>query len=1131
MNKFKKFCCIVASMMTCLLAFPMPIHAQEEIVIKSVDDFSDFAKKAQLDTWSKDKKIILENDLDFSNTDFISIPYFAGTFDGQGHTLSGIRLLASTPNQGVFRYLDEAGTIQNLKVDVTIIGKSDIHGIGGIVGENRGKILDCFAQVEMDGDAILGGIAGINQTSGQIIHCSTQGIITSLQYSGGIVGKNYGTISDCTNQSKINPSSQEATINLEEIDVNHITNLTEDTHPISGHSDTGGIAGYSSGIIQNCLNQANLGYPHIGYNVGGIVGRQAGYLSNCKNTGTIYGRKDVGGIVGQMEPSMVLAYSNDSLVKLRNDLNQLQALIDSALDHNDVNIADLSQQIEGLANATLEAKDYSNQLIQSSLDFMDESIGEVNRTSAQIVDLIQDASKIAKDLENAAKRSDDVLKSLDHVLKKGSDFTHENEQLIRVLKKLTLELSLSKEKMEQGLKEIQEALELLSRKASVEEEITFSDLSQLSQGMKDYAKGFEQANQSMGMLRDLEIENEALNQALDQVLTEGQELNEEMNEVADELLQLPSGQGLENFAEAMDKLKEGFQALSESSFLFQKAMIQLEKAFDELKDINEKVNEIFKAFRLVIHEVEKQSDDIVLAMKKTTKLLEKAGDFDPFTLPQVDESFRQNTDSLNQSLTDMGNQLKGINQQISHSSQVLNNDLRAISHQFNSIMQNLIQALTENDEIAQLEDTSNEDLYASMEGKVKGSINLGAVEGDVNVGGITGSMAIEVSLDPEDDLTSQNERSLHFRLETKAVMLECVNKGKVLAKKDNVGGLVGRMDLGTVSDCESYGDVESSNGKYVGGIAGSSVSTIQNCYAKLNLKGSSYVGGIAGEGHELKNCYSLVEIEDAKGLVGAVLGHGDNLETIWNNYFVDQGIAGIDGISYAQKAEPKSMDELKEMELPQNFMTFSLTYWVDGKQVDQIDFEYGEDLSAYLLPSIPSKEGYYGQWPEFDYTEVKFSQNFEAEYLPWIRVISSELKEKNQAVALAEGNFTEKAQLKAEIVQGHELPKNVTADEAQCIQVNLNDEAMKESDIHAIRLLKKGSSCHVYQWVDGAWQVLTSKENGSYVQVELQGNEALYCVVAVQNSLYWILGGGLLAFVIICGFIIVKKHSKKKLES
>ena len=54
-------------------------------------------------------------------------------------------------------------------------------------------------------------------------------------------------------------------------------------------TDIGGVAGFSNGIIQSCVNSGNIGYEHMAYNVGGIVGRQSGYSDDCNNIGTVRG--------------------------------------------------------------------------------------------------------------------------------------------------------------------------------------------------------------------------------------------------------------------------------------------------------------------------------------------------------------------------------------------------------------------------------------------------------------------------------------------------------------------------------------------------------------------------------------------------------------------------------------------------------------------------------------------------------------------------------------------------------------------------------------------------------------------------------------------------------------------------
>ena len=79
--------------------------------------------------------------------------------------------------------------------------------------------------------------------------------------------------------------------------------------------DTGGIAGYSMGSIVKCTNKATVGYAHSGYNVGGIAGRQCGLIDSSENRGNVYGKKDVGGITGQMEP-YINPNDQESIVEL-----------------------------------------------------------------------------------------------------------------------------------------------------------------------------------------------------------------------------------------------------------------------------------------------------------------------------------------------------------------------------------------------------------------------------------------------------------------------------------------------------------------------------------------------------------------------------------------------------------------------------------------------------------------------------------------------------------------------------------------------------------------------------------------------------------------------------------------------
>ena len=76
---------------------------------------------------------------------------------------------------------------------------------------------------------------------------------------------------------------------------------------------------------------------------------------------------------------------------------------------------------------------------------------------------------------------------------------------------------------------------------------------------------------------------------------------------------------------------------------------------------------------------------------------------------------------------------------------------------------------------------------------------------------------MEYQLDPEDDVSSGTGGR---KYEYKAVVQLCVNTGEITGKRSYTGGIAGKMDLGLITDCQSYGPVTSENGSYVGGIAG-----------------------------------------------------------------------------------------------------------------------------------------------------------------------------------------------------------------------------------------------------------------------------------------------------------------------
>ena len=206
-------------------------------------------------------------------SNWTSVEAFAGTFDGQDHTITG--LIAA---EGLFTTL--LGTVQNLKLaDVKITAAKPAGAIAN--GLSNGTIADCAVEGSVNGyTPHLGGIVG-EKSGGTITGCSMEGTVTNTTYyTGGIVGVNNGDVINCHSSATI----------------------TTD-----GYGGVGGIAGRSGdgGVIIACCS---TGEVSAATEVGGVVGHGSGGSIICsyatsKITGEAYG----GGLVGFNENSEVIA--------------------------------------------------------------------------------------------------------------------------------------------------------------------------------------------------------------------------------------------------------------------------------------------------------------------------------------------------------------------------------------------------------------------------------------------------------------------------------------------------------------------------------------------------------------------------------------------------------------------------------------------------------------------------------------------------------------------------------------------------------------------------------------------------------------------------------------------------------
>ncbi|MBR4777545.1 MAG: hypothetical protein IK007_08045, partial [Lachnospiraceae bacterium] len=234
---------------------------------------------------------------------------FKGTFDGNGHIITGLTINNSAKNElGLFGY--NIGTIKNLTVDASITGNEQI---GIIAGKNCGTIERCTTLGSVKGKKYTGGIVGYmpfsyngfalvsGYTNNRTVNCLNKASIDGVDYTGGITGYSRGIVESCSNEGIIYGSGSYTSGIVAYNDglIKDCFNATSGY--VNGKYYTGGIAGMNQYGIENCTNNASISSNED--NKGGIVSVCKGYITGCLNTGSICGNDSDynGGIAGKIE--------------------------------------------------------------------------------------------------------------------------------------------------------------------------------------------------------------------------------------------------------------------------------------------------------------------------------------------------------------------------------------------------------------------------------------------------------------------------------------------------------------------------------------------------------------------------------------------------------------------------------------------------------------------------------------------------------------------------------------------------------------------------------------------------------------------------------------------------------------
>ena len=142
-----------------------------------------------------DINITLDTDIDLTGKDWtpIGTDYdnsYKGTFDGGGHTITGLTFTTNDEYAGLFGWLNRAGTVKNVVMEGVQITSNRIYGgsIGGVVGFSWGTIENCSVSGSVSGTVYVGGVVGA-QIDGSITGCSSSATVKGTVDVGGVAGQ------------------------------------------------------------------------------------------------------------------------------------------------------------------------------------------------------------------------------------------------------------------------------------------------------------------------------------------------------------------------------------------------------------------------------------------------------------------------------------------------------------------------------------------------------------------------------------------------------------------------------------------------------------------------------------------------------------------------------------------------------------------------------------------------------------------------------------------------------------------------------------------------------------------------------------------------------------------------------
>ena len=774
--------------------------------------------------------------------------------------------------------------------------------------------------------------------------------------------------------------------------------LDVDMEPDGEMKNIGGIAGINQGVIRNCIVKGHI----LGMEAtGGIAGRngETGVISGCVNESTVHGMRRTGGIAGFNEGSVESCENKgdinaDSVTAWEMDDERKDADEEELPDNEDEGEGDETLDKAIPDNIDLLYDDYSDAVINEQEVNYTGGIAGVN--SGEIRDsknsgtvgyehLGYEAGGIAgydrgiidgcgnsgtiygrKNTGGIAGQFEPYVKE-EFTEDSFEKATEETDILVGLITALQGEFKTEDDN-------IQEKIDGIRKRAD--------DLRGSIDSYKDYYRGKDDV-----MEGDLRSHTNSIRDIIN-----------------DLDIKIKTG-----------KAKDAIKALRSDFDELDKLMIAAEKAASsgvriDMKDYISKIGTLNK-------DMDKQTDALLEvtksagkeyneARKSASRLRDETGSLDDFLRDAYDSyktDLRSTDDDITNQIDTIAECMDVLSDALKHSDGVVRKKMDGITASLSELSEDINEGFEDvRNEISRLRDTEDlNDIFDDVSddpdstparGRITHCENAGVIETDINGGGIAGMVDTEFDLQTDFEVEPEGDYSMNRTKTKRASIIGCTNRGSVTVKNECAGGIAGKMDIGAVIASENFGSVETDKGDYAGGIVGKSGYLIRDSFSMGQVSGNRYVGGIAGYGVNIVGNIALVSIQDGvKEKYGAIAGDTDlNEKTVSGNYFVDDTVGAVNGLTFDNEAKALPFDELIKLPgVPEESRNMTVTFQSLGETVKTLKVPYGGKVSKEDYPEIPEKENMFGTWEEKDLSDIRQNTVVNAVYVSYVTTVAS----------------------------------------------------------------------------------------------------------------------------------------------